>query len=138
MEERVLAFELLKRISVEKIDVKDNVLNDIEKNIIDKWLLDGAIIKCYDMELGKDLYVITIKGKHLLFIYEHEEDIKKFEMKLELLGYNTEYLSDFIKTRNLDDSIDNILSVSEYENFTQYARRLQYNNVRIKRKNMSE
>ena len=140
MEERVLAFELLKKISIEKIDVKDtnDKLTSEEKGVVDKLLLDGNVIKHYDQELGKDIFILTVKGKHLLFIYEYEREIKEFERQLENLDYNTQYLPDYIKTRNLDDSIYDILNVDEYEKFTQYAKKLQYNNVRIKRKNMSE
>ena len=140
MEERVLAFGLLKKISIEKIDVKDtnDKLTSEEKGVVDKLLLDGNVIKHYDQELGKDIFVLTVKGKHLLFIYEYEREIKEFERQLENLDYNTQYLPDYIKTRNLDDSIYDILNVEEYEKFTQYAKKLQYNNVRIKRKNMSE
>ena len=140
MEERVLAFGLLKKISIEKIDVKDtnDKLTSEEKGVVDKLLLDGNVIKHYDQELGKDIFVLTVKGKHLLFTYEYESEIKEFERQLENLEYNTQYLPDYIKTRNLDDSIYDILNVEEYEKFTQYAKKLQYNNVRIKRKNMSE
>ena len=140
MKERVLAFELLKKISIEKIDVKDSndKLTSEEKSIVDKLLLDGNVIKHYDQELGKDIFILTVKGKHLLFTYEYESEIKEFERQLENLEYNTQYLPDYIKTRNLDDSIYDILNVEEYEKFTQYAKKLQYNNVRIKRKNMSE
>ena len=132
MEERVLAYRLLRIIKDVIIGVKErfDIFNDMENSVIDNLLLDGSIIKYYDRTLGKDIYILTNKGSHLLFVHENEKRIKDFELLLEEKGYNTEYLPDFIKTRDLNDDINNILSVIDYEMFTINTLRILHNKNR--------
>ena len=126
MEERELAFELLKRFKNEKIEISQvkSIFNEEELQVYDKLLLGGSIIKMFDKETLKDIINLTVKGQHLLFTYENEDKIKEFETALEYQGYNTEYLPDFIKARNINDKLDKVFSLEDYDAFTKYARRI--------------
>ena len=129
MEGRELAFELLKRIKNQKTYLSEikNVFSEKELYLITNWLLDGSLIKFFDMETLKDIIVLSKKGENQLFIYENGVKIKAFEDILAYQGYNTEYLSDFIKTRNLDDKLESIFSIEDYDAFTKYTRQIEKN-----------
>ena len=128
MEERELVFSVLKKFENNKIEYLqlNNIFNENELKIINNYLLqDGSLIKMFDRELLKDIVTLTIRGKHLLFIHENEDKIKEYEDILAYQGYNTEYLSDFIKTRDLNDKLEKIFSIEDYDAFTKYTKSLQ-------------
>ena len=129
MEGREIAFALLKKIKSNKTylsELKDS-FNEKELYTITNWLLDGSLVKIFDKESLKDIIILSKKGENQLFVFENGEKIKAFEEILEYQGYNTEYLSDFIKTRKLDDKFENIFSIEAYDAFTKYTRQIEKN-----------
>ncbi len=119
MQDSIIAIELLNKINNEKIVINDirKIFNNVENAIIRNMYSDGSIMNMFDKETGDEVVTLTNKGKIIIFNDKYKDKILNFSALLEEKGYNTCYIVDYLKTCNLDDDINNILSLENFDVF---------------------
>ncbi len=135
MQDNIIIINILNRMNNEEIRVQDlkNYFNSEEIEIIHNMIKDGSITNKLNKDTNEEVVSLTNKGKFTLFTFNHKEEIDLYAKKLESMGYDTLYLSDYLKISNLDDDINKIFSIESYDVFMHNIKFLR-NNKKIARR----